>query len=136
MQWKYVTIIFMLLAGTGVVAGAENISPAFDTTISASSSVSNIQAMAYESRLSSSLVGGDGSSPAEVHYSVSISGVNGSAYGGAVGSARTNFRVSSLEGRDTQLNASSEREWRDSTEVTGIIVNFRKNFDYLSGLRL
>lgn len=136
MQWKYGIFIFMLLAGIGTVTAVENTSPAFDTTVSASSSVSNVQAMAYESKLSSSLIGKDGSSPAQVHYSVSISGVNGSAYGGAVGSARTDFRVSSLEGRDSLMNASSEREWRDSTEVTGIIVNFRKNFDYLSGLRL
>ena len=109
--------------------------PAFDNTVSVSSSVSNMQSVAYESKLRSSLVGQAGS-PGEVHYSVSISGVNGSAEGGAVGTARTRFVVASLEGRDTLLNASSEREWRDSTEVTGTIVNFRKTFDYGSGIRL
>lgn len=125
-----------LMFCTFISGTSADVIPAFDSTVSASSSVSNMQEVAYESKLRSSLVGEDGSVPGEVHYSVSISGINGSASGGAIGTARTNFVVSSLEGRDTLLNTSSERVWRDSTEVSGTIHNFRKNFDYLSGIRI
>lgn len=127
-------ILIMCIFITGV-AGDTNI-PVFDNSVSTSSSVANMQEVALESSLRSSLVSEDGSIPAEVHYSFSISGMNGSAYGGAVGSVKTEFIASSLEGRDSLLNASSERVWRDTAEVSGTIVNFRKNFDYASGIRV
>lgn len=130
--WMAIILVGIFTTGG---AGSSTV-PAFDNSVSISSSVVNMQTGALESSLRSSLVGVDGSAPGVVHYSFSISGVNGSAYGGAVGTAKTEFVISSLEGRDTLLNISSERTWKDSTEVTGTIVNFRKNFDYTSGIRL
>ena len=129
--------LLMLISGIfipGVVG--ETTIPGFENSVSASSSVSNMHQVALSSSLRSSLIGADESVPGEVHYSVSISGINGSAYGGAVGTAKTEFIVSSLEGRDTLLNGSAERVWRDSTEIYGTIVNFRKNFDYASGIQV
>ena len=128
----FVLIFSILMPG---IVGEMTI-PGFDNSVSASSSVSNMHQVALSSKLRSSLTGADESIPGEVHYSVSISGINGSAYGGAVGTAKTEFIVSTLEGRDTLLNESSERVWRDSTEISGTIVNFRKNFDYASGIQV
>ncbi|MFH0966668.1 MAG: hypothetical protein V1862_03160 [Methanobacteriota archaeon] len=115
---------------------ADTTIPAYDDSVSVSSSVSNMQNLALESSLHSALVGADGLVPAEVHYSFSVSAANKSESAGAIGIVKTNFVGSSLEGRDTELNASSKHEWKDSTEVTGTIVNFLKNFDYGSGIRV
>ncbi|PKL59813.1 MAG: hypothetical protein CVV33_05915 [Methanomicrobiales archaeon HGW-Methanomicrobiales-4] len=115
---------------------AEVTIPAFSDSVGVHSSVSNMQNLALESSLHSALVGSDGSMPAEVHYSFSVSGANKSESGGAIGIVKTNFVVSSLEGWDIHPNVSSKHEWRDSTEVTGTIVNFLKNFDYASGIRV
>lgn len=115
---------------------AETTIPAFGDSVNLHSSVSNMQNLALESSLRSSMVGADGSVPAEVHYSFSVSGANKSEPGGAIGIVKTNFVVSSLEGWDTHPNVSSKRVWRDSTEVTGTIVNFLKHFDYASGIQV
>ena len=126
-------LLLFLLLGSPVFALSI---PAFESVVRASSSVSNMQEVALESSLRSSLVSADGSGPGEVHYMVSISGINGSAAGGAVGSAKTALAVSILEGRDTLLNHSAAHEWKDTTEVHGTIANLRKTFDYSSGIRL
>ena len=110
--------------------------PAFDNSVSIHSSVSNMQNLALESKLRSTVVGEDGSVPGEVHYMFSVSGANKSEPGGAQGIVKTDFVVSSLEGWDIQPNVSSQSTWRDSTEVAGTIVNFLKNFDYESGIRV
>jgi hypothetical protein len=112
---------------------AETVSPAFDNSVKTYSSVSNMRDVALESSLKSAFIRADGSGPGEVHYSFSISAVNKSAEG-AVGIARTEFAISTWEGRDLDTNVSSTREWKDKTQVSGTIVNFRKNFDYASGL--
>lgn len=132
-------LVWILLISLGSVCSwslaEEAVSPAFDTSVHASSSITNMQSAALESSLRTSLIGADGSFP-EVKYTFSLSSVNKSAPGGAIGSARTEFVVTSLEGRNTYLNTSSERIWRDRTEVTGTITNFLKNFDYTSGIRI
>ena len=110
--------------------------PAFDDSVSIHSTVANMQNLALESKLQTALVGADGSVPGETHYSFSVSGANKSGYGGAIGIVKSDFVVSSLEGWDTSPNASSKRVWRDNTEVVGTIVNFLKNFDYASGIRV
>jgi hypothetical protein len=112
------------------------VTPPFDTSVIASSSVANIQNVAYESHLGSTLIGEDENVPAAVKYSVSITGANRTDGQGAEGIARTRFVVSVLEGRDTDLNASSEHVWRDNTEVAGTIRNLMKNFEYKSGMRI
>lgn len=132
-------VIIVLLVSFGLfstISPGEETYPAYSSSVHTSSSVSNIENAAIESSLRSSLVGDDGSIPGAVHYTFSISAANKSASGGAIGSARTEFVVSSLEGRDTNLNASSERIWRDQTAVTGTIMNLLKNFDYTSGIRI
>lgn len=91
--------------------------------------------LALESSLKSGLISADGSAPGEIHYTFSVSSANKSEPG-AMGLVNTRFAVSSLEGRDTMANASSKREWRDNTEVVGTIVNFLKQFDYASGIRV
>ena len=116
--------------------GSTQVIPPFDTSVTASSSVANMQNVAYETHLGSTVVGADEDVPAAVKYSVSITGANRTDGKGAVGIARTHFVITSLEGRGTELNASSERVWRDTTEVTGTIMNLMKNFDYKSGIRL
>ncbi|MDD1728443.1 MAG: hypothetical protein LUQ50_05165 [Methanospirillum sp.] len=116
--------------------GSTQVIPPFDTSVTASSSVANMQNVAYETHLGSTVVGVDEDVPAAVKYSVSITGANRTDGKGAVGIARTHFAITSLEGRGTELNASSERVWRDTTEVTGTIMNLMKNFDYKSGIRL
>jgi len=110
--------------------------PPFDTSVIASSSVANIQNVAYESHLRSTLVGEDENIPAMVKYSVSITGANRTDGQGAEGIAKTRFVVSVLEGRVSDLNSSSEHVWRDNTEVAGIIRNLMKNFEYKSGMRI
>ncbi|HWQ63696.1 MAG TPA: hypothetical protein VN429_04700 [Methanospirillum sp.] len=112
------------------------VTPPFDTSVIASSSVANIQNVAYESHLGSTLIGEDENVPAAVKYSVSITGANRTDGQGAEGIARTRFVVSVLEGRDTDLNTSSEHVWRDNTEVAGTIRNLMKNFEYKSGMRI
>jgi len=133
-------IIIALLVSTTClslygVAGDTTI-PVFGDTVRASSSVSNMRDVAIESSLRSALVGADGSVPGEVHYSFSVSALNKSEQSSASGIVRTEFFVSSLEGRGADGNISSERIWRDETEVSGTIVNFWKNFDYASGIRI
>jgi len=95
-----------------------------------------MQNVGYESHLGSTVVGSDETVPAAVKYSVSITGANRTDDQGAVGIVKTRFIVSSLEGRDMDLNVSSERVWRDNTEIVGTITNFMKNFDYKSGIRI
>jgi hypothetical protein len=134
----YIVVILLVSLGlcSNGVLGEETIDPAFSSSIHTSSSVSNVENAAIESSLRSSLIGEDGSVPGVVKYTFSMSAANKSAPGGAVGSARTEFVVTSLEGRNSETNASSERVWRDRTEVTGTIVNLLKNFDYTSGIRI
>jgi hypothetical protein len=131
----WLALSFLICIFISGVSG-EIMVPAFDNSVSIHSSVSNMQNLALESSLRSALVGADESVPGVVHYTFSASGANKSEGGGAVGNLKTSFFVSSLEGRDKELNESSIREWRDSTEVTGTIVNFLKNFDYASGIQV
>lgn len=132
----WLVLISLIGIDMSCTTGSPATYPAFDTSVIASSSVSNMQNVALESHLRSALIGSDETVPGEVKYSVSISGANRSDDQGAVGTAKTRFVVSSLEGRDSDLNESSERVWRDQTQVTGTIVNLMKNFEYTSGIRL
>jgi hypothetical protein len=134
LEWLALSSLLCMLFCHSIVTADKMIDSAFDSSVQASYSVANMENLSYASSVRSTLIGADGSVPGEVHYSFSIKGTNSSA--GALGFARSEFLVSSLEGRDTGSNLSSERFWKDVTEVSGTIVNFRKNFDYTSGLRL
>lgn len=129
-------LLILLFTGCTCVSGTTIPVPAFDTSVIASSSIENMQNVGYESHLGSTVVGSDETVPAAVKYSVSITGANRTDDQGAVGIVKTRFIVSSLEGRDMDLNVSSERVWRDNTEIVGTITNFMKNFDYKSGIRI
>lgn len=135
-KWIAFFLLFLVFFLIPVVPADKTTKSAFDSSIQASSSVSNMEKLSYTSSLRSTLIGSDGSVPGEVHYSFSITGLNSTTDPGAIGMARSEFLISSLEGRDLDRNISYERFWKDSTEVSGTIVNFRKNFDYTSGFRL
>ncbi len=132
----WLLMIPFLSACVSCSQGVSVTTPPFDTSVIASSSVSNIQNVAYESHLGSTVLGEDENVPADVKYSVSITGVNRTDGMGAEGIAKTRFVVSVLDGRDTELNVSSEHVWRDETEVVGTIRNLMKNFEYKSGIRI
>ncbi|HWQ65325.1 MAG TPA: hypothetical protein VN372_00465 [Methanospirillum sp.] len=117
-----------------MIAG-ETIIPASGDSVRASSSVANMQNVALESSVKASMVG-EGGAPAALKYSFSLGAANKTSMAGAVGMARTEFSVITYEGRNLLLNESSHMEWKDKTEVTGTIINLRKNFDYASGIRL
>ena len=129
-------VLFSLIGTDMACIGDQITAPAFETSVKASSSVSNMQNVGLESHLRSALVGSDASDPGVVKYSVSITGANRSDSQGAIGIVKTKFVVTSLEGRDTDLNSSSERVWKDRTDVTGTIMNLMKNFEYASGIRI
>jgi hypothetical protein len=129
-------LLILLFTDCTCVSGNTIPAPAFDTSVIASSSIENMQNVGYESHLGSTVIGSDETVPAAVKYSVSITGANRTDGQGAVGIVKTRFVVSSLEGRDMDMNVSSERVWRDNTEIVGTITNFRKNFDYKSGIRI
>lgn len=136
---SFVLCTLILITITGVwgesmIAG-ETIIPASGDSVRASSSVANMQNVALESSVKASMVG-EGGAPAALKYSFSLGAANKTSMAGAVGMARTEFSVITYEGRNLLLNESSHMEWKDKTEVTGTIINLRKNFDYASGIRL
>ena len=112
----WLLMIPLLSACVSCSQGLSVITPPFDTSVIASSSVANMQNVAYESHLGSTVVGEDETVPADVKYSVSITGANRTDGQGAEGIAKTKFVVSVLEGRGTELNVSSEHVWRDETD--------------------
>jgi hypothetical protein len=127
------TILFILFTPVLISADSWSVSPAFDDHVSGSTSLVNMQSFAMESKLKIRAVGDD-AGPAGVEYMVSISPIIGSD--AAIGTVRTDFRGSILEARGIHHNESARNEWRDSSMVSGAIVNFMKSFTYTSGIKL
>ncbi|NLV28185.1 MAG: hypothetical protein GXY48_13665 [Methanomicrobiales archaeon] len=127
------TILFVSLIPSLICADSWSVSPGFDTDVSGSTSLVNMESFVMESKLKIRAVGEEGV-PAGVEYMVSISPIPGTE--AAIGTVRTDFRGFILESRGLNTYESERNEWRDQAMVSGAIVNFMKSFTYTSGISL
>jgi len=127
-----IIISLAVLTPVMITADSWSVAPAYHDQVSGSTSLINMESFAMSSRLSIRSVGEDGI-PAGVSYTVSVTPVNGSE--AAIGTVKTSFRGSIMEGRGDGIEAA-RNEWRDTAMVSGSIVNFMKTFTYTSGITI
>ena len=127
-------ILISLTVLTPVMIAADfwSVTHANHDQVSGSASLINMESFAMSSRLSIRSVGEDGI-PVGLSYTVSVTPVNGSE--AAIGTVKTSFRGTIMEGRG-DCNEASKNEWRDTTMVSGSIINFMKTFIYTSGINI
>ncbi|HWQ67453.1 MAG TPA: hypothetical protein VN372_11365 [Methanospirillum sp.] len=112
--------------------------PAFCNTVTAKSTLVNINSAQISTGASARMASDSGSVPAGLSYHIDLTPnpVSGLAY--AMGTARTEFTLSSMEARDggvdTWNKTAATNTYKDSSEVSGSIIHFSKAFDYGSGL--
>jgi hypothetical protein len=119
-------------------SSASSMIPAFCTTVSAKSSLININSAQVSTSAKARLASASGSTPAGLSYHIDLTPNPSSGTGYATGTAMTEFTVSSLETRGTGSGewnrTASENTVSDRTHVTGGIIHFSKAFDYGSGI--
>jgi len=119
-------------------AASSNI-PSFCNTVTAKSSLININSAQVSTSAKARLASASSSTPAGLSYRIDLTPNPSSGSGYGIGSALTEFTISGLESRgindDGWNRSASDNLVRDKTQVTGGIIKFSKAFDYGSGIQ-
>ena len=112
--------------------------PSFCNTVTAKSSLININSAQVSTSAKARLASASGSTPAGLSYHIDLTPNPSSGSGYALGSALTEFTIAGLESRGTGSDdwnrTASDYLIRDKAQVTGGIIKFSKAFDYGSGI--
>lgn len=108
--------------------------PAFCNIVETKVSLININS-AQISQTGSLRMVGDEDIPAELAYHIAITPETNSGSSPAEGRVKTEFSGSIMEAGDNSPNISSTNQWKETSEVSGGIINLQKGYLYQSGLR-
>ena len=122
-----------------VFGGSSSMIPAFCNTVTVRSTLINVNSAQISTSVKSRMASASGRTPAGLSYHIDLTPNPVSGLGSAVGSARTEFTITSLEAGgnspDIWNRTSAENSVSDKSHVTGGIIHFSKAFDYGSGIQ-
>lgn len=122
-----------------VFGGSSSMIPAFCNTVTVRSTLINVNSAQISTSAQARMASDSGSIPAGLSYHIDLTPNSVSGLGSAVGSARTEFTITSLEARgnspDIWNQTSSDNSVSDKSHVTGGIIHFSKAFNYGSGIQ-
>jgi len=118
----------------------DSITPAFCNIVTAKSSLINVNSAQISSSGGLRAVADNAYVPAGLNYQIAVTPDTNSGSGYAEGTVKTVYAGSIMEARDITGDnwnkTSATNTWKDTSMVTGGIMNFQKSFGYVSGLRI